>query len=97
LAFLDALNSLVWGPPTLWLLGLTGLYLMLGLRFMPLRRMGFGFRQAFNSIRNSKGEGDVSAFASLTTALAATIGTGNVAGVAGAISVGGLVRCSGCG
>ncbi len=87
--FLDALNSLVWGPPTLWLLGLTGLYLMVGLRFMPLRRIGFGFRQAFDSIRNSKGEGDVSAFASLTTALAATIGTGNVAGVAGAISVGG--------
>ena len=89
MAFLDALNSLVWGPPTLWLLGLTGLYLMVGLRFMPLRRIGFGFRRAIASIRNSQGEGDVSSFASLTTALAATIGTGNVAGVAGAISVGG--------
>jgi alanine or glycine:cation symporter, AGCS family len=89
LPFLDALNNLVWGPITLWLLGLTGLYLMVGLRFMPLRRIGFGFRQAFDSIRNSEGEGDVSAFASLTTALAATIGTGNVAGVASAIAVGG--------
>ncbi|MCP9890972.1 alanine:cation symporter family protein [Cyanobium sp. Aljojuca 7D2] len=87
--FLDALNSLVWGPLTLWLLGLTGLYLMVGLRFMPLRRLGYGFRQAIDSIRNSQGEGDVSAFASLSTALAATIGTGNVAGVAGAISLGG--------
>jgi AGCS family alanine or glycine:cation symporter len=89
LPFLDALNSLVWGPLTLWLLGLTGLYLMVGLRFMPLRRLGYGFRQAIDSIRNSQGEGDVTAFASLSTALAATIGTGNVAGVAGAISLGG--------
>jgi len=56
---------------------------------MPLGRLGYGFRQAIDSIRNSQGEGDVSAFASLSTALAATIGTGNVAGVAGAISLGG--------
>ena len=48
-----------------------------------------GFREAITSIRSSGGEGDVSAFKSLTTALAATIGTGNVAGVAGAIAVGG--------
>lgn len=86
---LDQINSVVWGPLTLWLLGLTGLYLMLGLRFMPLRRIGFGIRQAAASIRSSQGEGDVSAFGSLTTALAATIGTGNVAGVAGAITLGG--------
>ena len=89
LPFLDALNNVVWGPITLWLIGLTGLYLMVGLGFMPLRRIGFGFRQALRSIRSSKGEGDVSAFEGLTTALAATIGTGNVAGVAGAIATGG--------
>jgi AGCS family alanine or glycine:cation symporter len=65
------------------------LYLMVGLGFMPLRRIGFGFRQALGSIRSSKGEGDVTAFEGLTTALAATIGTGNVAGVAGAIATGG--------
>jgi AGCS family alanine or glycine:cation symporter len=80
---------MVWGPITLWLIGLTGLYLMVGLGFMPLRRIGFGFRQALGSIRSSKGEGDVTAFEGLTTALAATIGTGNVAGVAGAIATGG--------
>ena len=62
---------------------------MVGLKFQPLFRIGFGFRQAFASIRDSRGEGDVSAFKSLSTALAATIGTGNVAGVAGAIAVGG--------
>jgi len=81
LPFLDALNNVVWGPITLWLIGLTGLYLMVGLGFMPLRRIGFCFRQALGSIRSSKGEGDVTAFEGLTTALAATIGTGNVAGV----------------
>jgi AGCS family alanine or glycine:cation symporter len=86
---LSQINGVVWGPATLWLIGLTGLYLMLGLRFMPLLRIGFGFRQAIASIRSSEGEGDVSAFESLATALAATIGTGNVAGVAGAIAVGG--------
>jgi AGCS family alanine or glycine:cation symporter len=89
LPFLDALNNVVWGPITLCLIGFTGLYLMVGLRFMPLRRLGFGFRQALGSIRSSRGEGDVSAFEGLTTALAATIGTGNVAGVAGAIATGG--------
>ena len=86
---LNQINGVVWGPITLWLIGLTGLYLMLGLRLMPLRQIGFAIRQTINSIRHSGGEGDVSAFQSLMTALAATIGTGNVAGVAGAIGVGG--------
>ena len=88
-SLLAEINGFVWGPFTLWLIGLTGFYLMLGLKFQPLRRIGFGFREAITSIRSSGGEGDVSAFKSLTTALAATIGTGNVAGVAGAIAVGG--------
>ena len=88
-SLLSAINGFVWGPFTLWLIGLTGLYLMLGLKFQPLLRIGFGFREAISSIRSSSGDGDVSAFKSLTTALAATIGTGNVAGVAGAIAVGG--------
>ncbi|MCT0223639.1 sodium:alanine symporter family protein [Synechococcus sp. CS-1328] len=86
---LDQINGIVWGPITLWLIGLTGLYLMVGLGFMTLRRIGFGFRQAIGSIGNTKGEGDVNAFEGLTTALAATIGTGNVAGVASAIATGG--------
>ena len=88
-SLLAEINGFVWGPFTLWLIGLTGFYLMLGLKFQPLPKIGFGFREAITSIRSSGGEGDVSAFKSLTTALAATIGTGNVAGVAGAIAVGG--------
>lgn len=86
---LNTINGWVWGPFTLWLIGLTGLYLMLGLGFMPLRRIGFAVSKTLESIREPTGEGDVSAFTSLMTALAATIGTGNVAGVAGAIGVGG--------
>ncbi|MFZ9947595.1 MAG: alanine:cation symporter family protein, partial [Vulcanococcus sp.] len=87
--FLDQVNGIVWGPITLWLIGLTGLYLMVGLRFIPLRRIAFAVKQTISSVRHPGGEGDVSAFQSLMTALAATIGTGNVAGVAGAIGVGG--------
>lgn len=82
---------MVWGPITVWLIGLTGVDLMLGLRFMPLGRIGFGVRQALASIRTSKGEGDGSASEGLTTAPAATIGSGNVAGVAGAIATGGVI------
>ena len=87
--FLNTLNGWVWGPITLGLIGFTGLYLMVGLRFMPLRRIGFAVRAMVDSIRHTEGEGDVSAFQGLMTALAATIGTGNVAGVATAIGVGG--------
>ncbi|MEB3158995.1 MAG: sodium:alanine symporter family protein [Synechococcus sp.] len=86
---LSEIQTWVWGPWMLWLIGLTGLYLMVGLRLMPIRRIGFGARKAIDSIRNPVGEGDVSAFESLMTALAATIGTGNVAGVATAIAAGG--------
>jgi Na+/alanine symporter len=71
------------------LIAFTGVYLMIGLRFMPLRRLGFAVQAMLDSVRRSNGEGDVSAFQGLMTALAATIGTGNVAGVASAIGVGG--------
>ena len=86
---LNQLNGWVWGPFTLWLIGLTGLYLMLRLRFIPLRRIGFAVRKTIASRSITIGDGDISAFSSLMTALAATIGTGNVAGVASAIGVGG--------
>ncbi len=52
---LDQINGVVWGPITLWLIGLTGLYLLVGLRFMPLRRIGFAVRQTLLSIRHSGG------------------------------------------
>lgn len=82
------LNDIVWGIPMLGLLLLTGLYLMLGLKFMPVTKIGYAFGELFRK-RPGGGPGDVSPFAALMTALSATIGTGNIAGVAAAIAIGG--------
>ena len=91
---LEEVSSVVWGPATLVLIAGTGLYLMVGLQWMPLRRLGFALKAMVASMRTGKsseqsGEGEVNAFQGLMTALAATIGTGNVAGVAAAIGAGG--------
>ena len=85
---LNELNSFVWGPAMLVLILGTGIYLMSGLRFMPLRHIGYGFRMLWAG-RKELGEGDIAPFKALMTSLAATIGTGNIAGVATAIFLGG--------
>lgn len=85
---LNELNGLVWGPVMLVLILGTGLFLMGGLRFMPLRHIGYGFRMLWAG-RKETGEGDIAPFKALMTSLAATIGTGNIAGVATAIFLGG--------
>ena len=82
------LNGLVWGPAMLVLILGTGLFLTVGLRFMPIRRIGYGFRMLWKG-RKGEGEGDISPFNALMTSLYATIGTGNIAGVATAIFLGG--------
>ena len=82
------INSLVWGWPTVSLIALTGVALMVGLRFMPLRRLSYGLRMLLAPV-GSTGEGEITPFQALMTSLSATIGTGNIAGVAGAIAVGG--------
>ena len=82
------LNGIVWGPAMLVLILGTGLYLMAGLSFMPLRHIGYGFRMLWQG-RHATGDGDIVPFKALMTALAATIGTGNIAGVATAIFLGG--------
>ncbi len=84
----ETLNGLVWGKYMLVLILGTGLYLMIGLRAMPLRQLKYGFRMLWMG-RQGQGEGDVSPFNALMTSLAATIGTGNIAGVATAIFIGG--------
>jgi AGCS family alanine or glycine:cation symporter len=81
-------NALVWGPPMLVAILGTGFFLMLGLRLMPLRRIGTGFRLLWAG-RRPDGDGDISSFQALMTALSATVGTGNIAGVATAIFLGG--------
>lgn len=85
-ALLGQISSLVWGPAMLILIGGTGLYLSVRLGFLPLRRLGFALRQVTG---RGRGEGTIAAASALATSLAATIGTGNIAGVATAIHLGG--------
>ena len=85
---IDAINGFVWGPPMLGMLGVTGLLLTLGLVFMPWRKIGYGFQLLFDR-SDPAGEGEVKPFNALMTALSATVGTGNIAGVATAIALGG--------
>ncbi|ANX03430.1 alanine/glycine:cation symporter family protein [Immundisolibacter cernigliae] len=88
--FFTALNGIVWGVPMIVLILGTGLYLQLRLGFMPIFKIGYGFRMVWKSRQpGAAGEGEISPFAALMTALSATIGTGNIAGVATAIAVGG--------
>jgi len=82
------LNAIVWGPAMLILILGTGFILMAGMKLMPLRRIGYGFRMLWSG-RQGKGEGDISPFNALMTSLSATVGTGNIAGVATAIFTGG--------
>ena len=82
------INSIVWGWPTVLLIAITGIALMVGLRFMPLQRLGYGIAMMLRP-SDAENEGEISPFQALMTSLSATIGTGNIAGVAGAIAVGG--------
>jgi len=81
-------NGIVWGVPMLVLILGTGLFLMVRLGFMPLLNIGLGFKTLWNG-RKSTEEGDISPFNALMTSLSATVGTGNIAGVATAIFLGG--------
>ena len=85
-AFLTWLNSYLWGPPMLVLLLGTHLFLTFRLRFVQ-RFIPLAIRISFG--RHKEGEGDISQFGALMTALAATIGTGNIVGVATAVALGG--------
>ncbi len=87
-SLLNKLSSFIWGPIMLALLLGVGIYLTLGLRLMPWRKIGHGFKLLFSG-KADKDQGDISPFQALMTALSATIGTGNIAGVATAIFLGG--------
>lgn len=84
---LDSINSMVWGLPMLAMLGLTGAFLTLGLRLAPWRRLGYAFGLLLR--RETSGEGEIHPAQALFTALSATVGIGNIAGVATAIALGG--------
>ncbi len=85
---IGVINSWAWGPVMLVLLLGTGVYLSLGLRFMTLRKIPTAFAMLFRG-RTGRGEGDITPFSALMTSLSATIGTGNIAGVATAVALGG--------
>ncbi|KAB2884314.1 MAG: sodium:alanine symporter family protein [Albidovulum sp.] len=88
--FFNWLNGIVWGVPMIVLILGTGLYLQVRLGFMPLFKIIYGFRMIWKSrTPGAAAEGEITPYAALMTALSATIGTGNIAGVATAIAVGG--------
>jgi len=86
--WVGVVNGIVWGPAMLVLILGTGLFLLLGLRFMPWLRLGYGFRMLWAG-RRAQGAGDITPFNALMTSLSATVGTGNIAGVGTAIAIGG--------
>lgn len=87
----SAVDTFVWGPVMLVLLVGTGIFLTIRTRFLPWRNLGYAIKSTLSKEARTKnrGTGDVSPFSALTTALAATIGTGNIVGVATAMVAGG--------
>lgn len=87
--FFEAFASYAWGFPLLLLLIGGGLYLLILSRFLPFRYLGHAIQVLRGKYDNPNDPGEISHFKALTTALSSTIGMGNIAGVAVAISVGG--------
>lgn len=87
----DVVNNLVWGWPFLILIVGTGIYLTFRTKFFSFTKFGYVLKQTFLKIfvKEQVGEGEVTAFQAVSTALAATVGTGNIAGVGTAIAIGG--------
>ncbi|SHK28734.1 alanine/glycine:cation symporter family protein [Paramaledivibacter caminithermalis] len=86
-AIIAKINSFAWGGLMIFFLVGTGFILTLGTRVVQFRKLGYAFKLLFS--KDTQGEGDITPFQALMTSLAATIGTGNIAGVAGAIAAGG--------
>lgn len=89
---IDYLNGIAWGPWMLILLVGTGVYLSIRVGFLQFRKFGYAMKNTIGKVFSGKqtaGEGEVTPFQAVSTALAATVGTGNIAGVTGAIAVGG--------
>ncbi|MFC6673039.1 alanine/glycine:cation symporter family protein [Marinobacterium aestuariivivens] len=91
-SIIGEINGIVWGPMMLVLILGVGLFLSLGLRLMPILKLGTGFKLLWQGRKAAKDEestGEISPFEALMTALSATVGTGNIAGVATAVFLGG--------
>ena len=86
----DTLNAIVWGPPLMILLMGTGILLTAVTGAIQIRRFNFAFREVFGKLlQPTSGQGSVTPFQALATALASTVGVGNIAGVSTAIHLGG--------
>lgn len=83
------LDSLVWGPWLILLLLGTGIYLMVKLKFLPLKNLKWALACAFGGDKGNRKDGKISSFSALTTELATTLGIGNIVGVATAMTLGG--------
>ncbi len=85
------INGFVWGPPMLLLLVGTGVYLTIRTNFFSILKLGYVLKNTLLKIfsKDQAGEGEITPFQAVATALAATVGTGNIAGVATAIALGG--------
>ena len=89
-ALVKSIDDFVWGPVLIILLVGTGIFLTFRLKFRPWKNLGFALKHVFKGRKHTTGgEGDITPFQSLMTALSATIGTGNIAGVATAMVSGG--------
>jgi AGCS family alanine or glycine:cation symporter len=89
MAWLDALNAFLWGLSADWIT-LVGLFLTLGLQFLPLRALPWACLQLWQSFRDQRaGTGEISSFAALMTALGGTLGVGHLTGMAISLGVGG--------
>ena len=89
--FVNFLNGIAWGPWMLVFLVGTGIYLSVKVGFIQFSKFGYAIKNTIGKIfqKQTAAGGEVTPFQAMTTALAATVGTGNIAGVTGAIAVGG--------
>lgn len=86
----ETLNAIIWGIPVLLLILLIGIYLTVRSKFAQIKQLPIAVRSFYRSFKSTKhSENDTGGYRALCTALAATVGTGNIAGVAGAIAIGG--------
>ena len=87
----SAINSVVWGPPFLILLVGAGILLTIMNKGFQFRKFGYAMKNTIGKIFDKKeaGEGEITPFQAMTTALAGTVGTGNIAGITAAVTLGG--------
>ena len=87
--YIQQINAIVWGPVMLFLILGTGIFLTIGLKGLSLRKIPSAFKALWLGRKDSQKQGEITPFNALMTSLSATVGTGNIAGVATAIALGG--------